>query len=91
MERLSTGKELIPHEMMLPDKRLQRDLTAEIEGLAMASRNVADGQSLVDTAESALVETHTLLLRMREIGVQAANGTLSTADNTALMLSFNSW
>ena len=54
----------------------------------MASRNVADGQSLVDTAESALVETHALPLRMREISVQAANGTLSTADNTALNAEF---
>ena len=45
-------------------------------------------RSLVDTAEGALQETHTLLLRMREIGVQAANGTLSTSDNEALDAEF---
>ena len=89
MERLSTGKR-INHAR--DDSSWTSDCNAtcaaEIEGLAMASRNVADGQSLVDTAESALVETHALLLRMREVSVQAANGTLSTADNTALNAEF---
>ena len=40
----------------------------------MASRNAADAQSLIDTAEGAPQETHTVLLRMRELSVQSANG-----------------
>ena len=88
MERLSTGKRINHARDDSAGQAIATRLAAEIEGLAMASRNVADGQSLVDTAESALVETHALLLRMREISVQAANGTLSTADNTALDAEF---
>ena len=88
MERLSTGKRINHARDDSAGQAIATRLAAEIEGLAMASRNVADGQSLVDTAESALVETHALLLRMREISVQAANGTLSDADNTALDAEF---
>ena len=88
MERLSTGKRINHARDDSAGQAIVARLTAEIEGLAMASRNVADGQSLVDTAEGALVETHALLLRMREISVQAANGTLSGSDNTALNAEF---
>ena len=88
MERLSTGKRINHARDDSAGQAIATRLAAEIEGLAMASRNVADGQSLVDTAESALVETHALLLRMREVSVQAANGTLSDADNTALDAEF---
>ena len=42
-------------------------LTAEIEGIAMASRNAADAQSMIDTAEGALQETHNLLLRIERV------------------------
>ena len=88
MERLSTGKRINHARDDAAGQAIATRLSAEIEGLAMASRNVADGQSLVDTAEGALVETHALLLRMREIGVQAANGTLSSSDNAALDAEF---
>ena len=54
-------------------KQSQR-LTAEVQGLAMASRNASDAQSMIDTADSALGETTNLLLRMRELAVQASNG-----------------
>jgi flagellin len=50
----------------------------------MASRNAADAQSLIDTAEGALQESHNILLRMRELSVQAANGTLTDDDRSAL-------
>ena len=45
----------------------------------MASRNAADGQAMIDTAEGALQETH-VSLRLRELAVQSSNGTLTTAD-----------
>ena len=46
----------------------------------MASRNASDAQALIDTAEGALQESHNLLLRMRELAVQSANGTMSSDD-----------
>ena len=49
----------------------------------MASRNAADAQGLIDTAEGALQESHNLLLRMRELAVQSANGTMSSDDMAA--------
>ena len=59
-------------------------LTAEIMSLNMASRNASDAQAMIDTAEAAHQEVHAILLRMREIAVQASNGTLSDSDRTAL-------
>ena len=50
----------------------------------MASRNASDAQAMIDTADGAHQEVHNMLLRMREIAVQAANGTLNDADRTAL-------
>ena len=61
-------------------------LTAELQGLAVAARNAADGQSMVDTADGALQETQALLLRMRELAVQSSNATNSTADKASLQL-----
>ena len=58
-------------------------LSAELK-FKMASRNASDAQAMIDTADGAHQEVHNMLLRMREIAVQAANGTLSTSDRTAL-------
>ena len=54
----------------------------------MASRNAADAQSMIDTADGALGETHNILLRMRELAVQASTGTLNSDDNAALDAEF---
>ena len=64
-------------------------LEAEIKGLAVASRNASDGQAMLDTAEGALTESHSVLIRMRELAVQAQNGTLQDSDKTALGLEFD--
>ena len=84
MERLSTGKRINYAKDDAAGQAIAVRLTAEIQGLAMAARNAADGQSLLDTAEGALQETTSLLLRMRELAVQSSNGTLATADRVAL-------
>ena len=84
MERLSTGKRINYAKDDAAGQGIAVRLTAEIQGLAMASRNAADGQSLLDTAEGALQETTSLLLRMRELAVQSSNGTLATSDRVAL-------
>jgi flagellin len=80
MERLSSGKRINHAKDDAAGVAIATRLTAEIEGLAVASRNAADAQSLVDTAEGGMQETHTLLLRMRELAVQSANGTLTDPD-----------
>jgi flagellin len=80
MERLSSGSKLNYAKDDAAGVAIATRLTAEIEGLSMASRNAADAQSLIDTAEGGMQETHTLLLRMRELAVQSANGTLTDPD-----------
>ena len=64
-------------------------MEAEIRGLAVASRNASDGQSLIDTADGALGEVHSMLVRMRELAVQSQNGTLQTSDKLALGVEFD--
>ena len=88
MERLSTGKRINYATDDAAGQAIAVRLQAEIEGIAMASRNVADAQSLMDTADGALAETHNILLRMRELAVQASTGTLNSDDNAALDAEF---
>lgn len=59
-------------------------MRSQIASLAQASRNAQDGVSLVQTAEGALNEVSTSLNRMRELAIQAANGTLNTGDRTTI-------
>jgi flagellin len=80
MERLSSGSKINYAKDDAAGVAIATRLTAEIEGLSMASRNAADAQSLIDTAEGGLQETHTLLLRMRELAVQSVNDTMTNAD-----------
>jgi flagellin len=80
MEKLSTGSRINYAKDDAAGQAIATRLTAEIGGLAMASRNAADAQSMLDTAEGGMQETHTILLRMRELAVQSANGTLTDND-----------
>ncbi len=59
-------------------------MTAQVRGLNQAVRNANDGISMVQTVEGALNEVSNMLQRMRELALQSANGTYSTADRTAL-------
>ncbi len=59
-------------------------LRAQINGLGRASMNAQDAISYFQTAEGALNETHTILQRMRELSVQAANGTLTASDRQTI-------
>jgi len=88
MERLSTGMRINYAKDDAAGQAISTRLTAEVEGLAMASRNAADAQSMIDTTEGALQETTNLLMRMRELAVQASNGTLEDSDRTALDAEF---
>lgn len=62
----------------------------QISGMTQASRNAQDGISLIQTAEGALGETHSILNRMRDLTVQAANGTNTTDDKTAIQAELTS-
>src|SRR5690554_6789721 len=56
----------------------------QVSGLTQATRNAQDGISLIQTAEGALNETHSILNRMRDLSIQAANGTNSEDDLSAI-------
>ena len=80
MEKLSTGMRINYAKDDAAGQAISTRLSAEVQGLQVASRNAADAQSMIDTAEGALQETHNVLLRMRELAVQSANGTLTDGD-----------
>ncbi|EDP69256.1 Flagellin-like protein [Carnobacterium sp. AT7] len=62
----------------------------QISGMTQASRNAQDGISLIQTAEGALGETHSILNRMRDLTVQSANGTNTADDKTAIQAELTS-
>src|SRR5262245_27282484 len=63
-------------------------MRAQLRSLDQASRNGQDGVSLVQTAEGALTEVNSNLTRMRELAIEAANGTLNTGDRLTLDAEF---
>lgn len=63
---------------------ISEKMRSQIRGLDMATKNANDGISLIQTAEGALAETHSILQRMRELADQAANGTNTDSDREAL-------
>ena len=63
---------------------ISEKMKAQIGGLTQAKRNAQDGISLVQTAEGALNETHSILGRMRDLAVQGANGTLTADDRASI-------
>ena len=89
MARLSSGYRINTAADDAAGLAISEKLRAQIGGLAQASRNVADGVSLVQTAEGQLNEVHSMLQRVRELAVQYKNGTLSTEDRTAIQSEVN--
>lgn len=63
---------------------ISEKMRSQIRGLNKASKNAQDGVSLIQTAEGALNETHSILQRMNELAVQAANDTNTSGDKIAL-------
>ena len=88
MERLSTGKRINSAMDDAAGLQIANRLTAEIQGLNMSVRNAADAQAMLATAEGATKEIHLILLRMRELAVQASNGTMGSADRAAVSSEF---
>ena len=86
MERLSTGKRINKASDDPAGIRQIMKLNAEIQGTTMASRNAADGQALIDTLDESLSEAQSILLRMRELTIQAMSDANSSSDRAALDL-----
>ena len=84
MQRLSSGLRINSAKDDAAGLAISDRMTAQIRGLNQAARNANDGISLAQTAEGALQETTNILQRMRELAVQSANDTNSTADRTSL-------
>jgi len=84
MERLSTGKRINGASDDAAGVAIESRLTAEIKGTIQAIRNVMDGQAMIDTAEGDHFEVENILQRMRELTVQASNG--SNDENGRAML-----
>ena len=68
---------------------ISEKMKSQIGGLTQAKRNAQDGISLVQTAEGALNESHSILERMRDLAVQGANGTLTTDDRGSINKELN--
>lgn len=68
---------------------ISEKMKGQIGGLSQAKSNAQDGISLIQTAEGALNETHSILGRMRDLAVQSSNGTLSTDDREAISKEFS--
>jgi flagellin len=89
MERLSTGKRINSAKDDAAGLAITSRMTSTIRGLAVAVRNANDGISMAQTAEGALGEVTNMLQRMRELAVQASNGTNSTSDRETLQAEMN--
>ena len=83
-EKLSSGYKINRAADDAAGLSISEKMRNQIRGLNKASDNAQDGISLVQTAEGALNEVHSMLQRMSELAVQASNGTNATQDRTAL-------
>lgn len=84
LEKLSSGQRINKAGDDAAGLAISEKMRGQIRGLAQASRNIQDSISLVQTAEGAMNEVHSLLQRGREISVQAANDTNTETDRKAL-------
>ena len=88
-EKLSSGYKINRAADDAAGLSISEKMRSQIRGLNKASSNAQDGVSLVQTAEGALNETHSILQRMNELATQAANDTNTTADRNAIQSEIN--
>jgi flagellin len=86
INRLSTGLRINSAADDAAGLAISEKMRAQIKGLDRASSNAQDGISMIQTAEGALSETHSILQGMRELSVQAANDTLTQEDRQYIQL-----
>lgn len=90
MEKLSSGKRINRAADDAAGLSISEKMRAQIRGLNQAARNAQDGISLIQTAEGALDEVSNMLVRLKELAVQKANGTYNSDDKTNLELEMKS-
>ena len=88
-EKLSSGYRINRAGDDAAGLSISEKMRSQIRGLNKASDNAADGVSLIQVAEGALNETHSILQRMNELATQAANDTNTTVDRTAIQEEIN--
>src|SRR6188474_771122 len=76
LERLSSGSRINHAGDDAAGLAISESMRAQIRGLGQAERNAQDGVSLVQVAESSMTEISNILVRLRELGVQAASDTV---------------
>lgn len=84
MEQLSTGARVNAASDDAAGLAISQNMTSQIRGLNMAIRNVNDGINMMQTSEGAMVEQSNMLQRMRELAIQAMNGTYSNTQRSYL-------
>ena len=84
MERLSTGKRINSSKDDAAGLAISARMTSQIRGLEAGVKNAGDAISMISVADGALVEVGNMLQRMRELAIQAGNGTITTADRSYL-------
>ena len=84
LEKLSSGFKINRAGDDAAGLAISEKMRGQIRGLDMASKNAQDSISLIQTAEGALNETHSILQRMRELAVQSSNDTNTTSDRGEL-------
>jgi flagellin len=89
MQKLSSGLRINQASDDAAGLAISEKLRSQVRSLAQAQRNANDGISLLQTAEGALAEESDMLIRMRELAVQSANGTLGSDERAALHNEFS--
>ena len=89
IEQLSSGLRINKAADDAAGLAVSEKLKNQVRGLNQAQRNAQDAISLLQTAEGALNETHSILARMRELAVQSANDTLTTSDRLHVQAEVN--
>ncbi|MBN2714234.1 MAG: flagellin FliC [Deltaproteobacteria bacterium] len=85
LAKLSSGKRLVTAKDGAAELAISEKLMAQLRSLNQAQRNTMDGISMIQTADGATGEMTDGIARMRELAVQAANGTLSDSDRAMIM------
>nr|WP_251862071.1 hypothetical protein [Clostridium sp. Marseille-Q2269] len=89
MERLASGRRINRAADDPAGLAISQKMRAQIRGLEMASRNAQDGISMIQVAEGGVREIQSILQRMRELAVQAANDTNSPEDRKNIQEEIN--
>lgn len=89
LERLTSGLKINKAADDAAGMAISRKMQTQIDALEQASRNAADGISVIQTAEGALAEVQTMIQRMRELAVQSANDTNTTSDRSSIQAEIN--